>query len=139
MPLYFFNVRNGSGGFADRDGTELPDILSAKSYAQDLARELMRGNEPRKRHWHVVVCDLDGIELFDLPFVSIDDSLRHLNPDSRRLIEVMCEKRMALAETLVETRMNILRVRATVARSRSRPHVAAEHGRAVSGPGKKKT
>jgi hypothetical protein len=44
---------------------------------------------------------------------------------------VMCEKRMALAETLFETRMNILRVRATVARSRSRPYVAAEHGHAV--------
>src|SRR5688572_30492158 len=95
MPLYFFNVRDGSGGFADREGTELPDALSARTYAQGLAREVMRANESRKRHWHVVVCDSDGKELFDLPFAAIDDSLRHLNADSRRLIEVMCEKRMA--------------------------------------------
>jgi hypothetical protein len=131
MPLYFFNVRKGSGDFADREGTELPDDLGARSYARGLARDVMRGNESRKRHWHVVVCDAGGNELFDLPFVSIDESLGHLNPDSRRLIEVMCEKRMALAEALFETRMNILRVRATVARSRSRPYVAAEHGHAV--------
>jgi hypothetical protein len=138
MPLYFFNVRNGSGDFADREGTALPDVLSARTYAQGLAREVMLGNESRKRHWHVVVCDSDGRELFDLPFVSIDESIRHLNADSRRLIEVMCEKRMALAETLFETRMNILRVRATVARSRSRPYLAAEHGHAVFEPVKRK-
>jgi hypothetical protein len=131
MPLYFFNVRNGSGDFADRDGTELPDIRSATSYARDLARELMLRNESRKRHWHVLVSDADRNELFDLPFVAIDDSLDHLNPETKRLIEVMCEKRMALAEMVFETRMNVLRVRATVARSRARPYIAAESGHAV--------
>jgi hypothetical protein len=138
MPLYFFNVRNGAGDFADQDGTELPDIQRAMSYARDLARELMLRNESRKRHWHVMVCDADRNDLFDLPFVTIDDSLSHLNPETKRLIEVMCEKRMALAETVFETRMNVLRVRATVARSRARPYVAAEHGHAVLEPAKRK-
>jgi hypothetical protein len=131
MPLYFFNVRNGSGDFADRDGTELPDIRRAISYARDLARELMRRDEARKRHWHVVVCDADRNELFDVPFISIDESIRHFKPETRHLIEVMCEKRMALAQAMFETRMNVLRVRATVARSRAKPYVAAERGHAI--------
>ena len=138
MPLYFFNVRNGSGDFADQDGTELPGIQTAMSYARDLARELMLRNESRKRHWHVLISDADRNELFDVPFISIDESIRHLNPTSRRLIEIMCEKRMALAEALFETRMNVLRVRATVARSRARPYVAAEGGHAIFEPAKRK-
>ena len=131
MPLYFFHVRNGGSGLADHDGTELPDAQSAMNYARHLAREMMRGNESRKRHWHVMVCDAAGHELFDLPFITIDDSIRHLNQESRHLIEAMCEKRMALAEALFETRMNVLRVRATVARSRARPYIAAEFGHAI--------
>jgi hypothetical protein len=138
MPLYFFNVRNGAGDFADRDGTELPDIRHAVSYARDLARELMLRNESSKRHWHVLVSDADRNELFDLPFITIDDSLSHLNPETKRLIETMCEKRMALAETVFETRMNVLRVRATVARSRARPYIAAEFGHAIDDKAKQK-
>jgi hypothetical protein len=138
MPLYFFHVRNGGSGLADHDGTALPDAQSAMNYARDLARELMRGNESRKRHWHVVVCDADGHELIDLPFITIDDSIRHLNPESRRLIEAMCEKRMALAEAMFATRMNVLRVRATVARSKARPYIAAEFGHAIFEKAKRK-
>ena len=107
-------------------------------HARDLARELMLRNEARKRYWHVVICDADDHELFDLPFISIDESIKHLNPRSRRLIEVMCERRMALAETLFETRMNVLRARATIARSRARPYIAAELGHAVDEKAKRK-
>jgi hypothetical protein len=131
MPRFFFNVRNGWGGLADPDGTSLPDVQSAKDYARRLARELMHGHETKRRYWHVVVRDDEDNRVFDLPFFSVDDSMNHLNPDRRRLIEIMCEKRMALAETLFETRMNVLRVRATLARSRNRPYVAAERGHAV--------
>jgi hypothetical protein len=131
MPRYFFNVRNGSGGLADQDGTELPDVRAAMLYARDLARELIRRNEPQKRYWHLVVCDAEQNELFDVPFVAIDESISHLNPDRRRLIEVMCEKRMALAEALFETRMNVLRARANVARLKKQPYLAAEHGHTV--------
>lgn len=131
MPRFFFNVRNGSGGFADPEGTTLPDVQSAKDYARDLARELMRGHETKRRYWHVVAYDDDGSRVFDLPFFSVDESMNHLNPDSRQLIETMCEKRIALAETLFETRMNVLRMRATVARSRNQPYVAAERGHTV--------
>ena len=133
MPRFFFHVRNGLGDLVDREGTELPDIMTARTYARDLARELMMRNEARKRHWHVVICDADGHELFDFPFVSVDESIRHLNAKSRRLNEVMCEKGMALAEALFESRMTVLRTRATVARSRARPYVAADRGHAVVG------
>jgi uncharacterized protein DUF6894 len=138
MPRYFFHVRNDSGGFSDLDGTDLPDIPSAMNYARGFARELMLRNESKKRHWHVVPCDADGNELFDLPFISVDETLRHLNPVSRRLIEATCEKKMALAEALFETRMTALRVRATVARSRSRPYLAAEHGHTIFGKAPRK-
>jgi hypothetical protein len=131
MPRYYFNVRNGLGDLVDRDGTELPDVLTARNYARDLARELMRRDEARKRHWHVVVCDADRNELFDVPFISIDESIRHFKLETRRLIEITCEKRMALAKALFEARMNVLRVRATVARSRAKPYIAAEGGHAI--------
>jgi hypothetical protein len=138
MPLYFFHVRNGGSGLADPDGTELPDARGALNHARDVARELMRRNEPRKRHWDVVVCDPDQNELFDVPFISIDESLSHLNPDSRRLIEKMCEKRMALAEALFESRLNMLRARATIARSKARPYLVAEFGHAIDRKAKRK-
>lgn len=138
MPRYFFHVRNGFGGLVDQDGTELPDTLSARNYAGGVARELMLKNEAKKRHWHLIVCDAGRNELFDVPFVTIDESINHLTPDNRRLIEEMCVKRMALAETIFEIRLNVLRIRATVARSRARPYIAAERGHAIVEPTKRK-
>jgi hypothetical protein len=91
----------------------------------------MSHSEARVRHWRLVVCDEAGAEVFALPFLSADNSLQHLNPVSRRLIEEMCVKRLALAQAVFDCRLNVLRVRATLARSRRRPYIAATNGHRI--------
>jgi hypothetical protein len=131
MPRFFFDLRNGSGNLLDQDGVDLPDAEAARNYARSVARELMFRDESRKRHWWFKVRDQDDNELFALPFVDVDDTLRHFSAKSRKLIERMSENRLALAEAMFNSRMNLLGARAAVARSQSRPYVAAENGRAV--------
>jgi hypothetical protein len=131
VPLYYFGVRNGLENLFDEQGVELRDIAAAEDYARGLARELMFGNEARKRHWWVSVHDADGNELFGLPFMAVDDSILFLSPESKRLIHLMCERRLALAETVSTSRLEILRARATIARGRSRPYLAAYNGHRV--------
>jgi hypothetical protein len=128
---YHFNVRDGFGGVADTEGTELPDIAAARAYAHAIVRELMFGDETKKRHHWLVVCDAAGQELFELSFLAVDQSLSHLNAESRRLIEQMCEKRLALTQAAYECRMNVLRVRANIARARARPYLATEQGHTI--------
>jgi hypothetical protein len=132
VPLYFFSVRNGSGNLFDEDGVELSDVGAAQEHARCLARELMFRNEARKRHWWVFVLDGARRELYSLPFVAVDDSIQHLNVESRRLIQQMCEKRLALAEAVFASKMGVLQARAAVARSKSRPFLAACNGRVVA-------
>jgi hypothetical protein len=131
VPLYYFGVRNGSGNLADEDGIELPNAEAAREYACALARELMFRNETRRRHWLLFVRDSEGNELFAMPFVSVDESIQHLSPESRRLIQQTSEKKLALAEAMFASRMGVMRARATIARSRSRPYLAAYKGRNV--------
>jgi hypothetical protein len=131
VPLYYFGVRNGSGNLADEEGIELPDVQAAREHACALARELMFRNEPRKRHWLLFVRDAEGNELFAMPFVAVDESILHLNPESRLLIQQMAEKKLALAEAVFASRMGVMRAQATIARTRSRPYLAAYKGRNV--------
>jgi len=131
VPLFFFDLRTNSRHVVDRDGVELPDLETARTYAHRVARELIFRSEPRKRHWLMVVRDQNDNELFAVPFIAVDESLRHLDADTRGLLERMCEKRRALGDALFDSRMTVLRARATVARSRSRPYVATENGQTV--------
>jgi hypothetical protein len=66
-----------------------------------------------------------------MPFVAVDESIKHLSPESKRLIEQMSKKRFALAQAMFASRMGVMRARATIARSRSRPYLAAYNGRNV--------
>jgi hypothetical protein len=131
MPRFFFDLRNGFGNLLDQDGVDLPDAEAARNYARGVARELMFRDESRKRHWWFKVRNQDDYELFALPFLDVDDTLQHFSAKSRKLIERMSENRLALAEATFNSRMNLLGARAAVARSQSRPYVAAENGRAV--------
>ena len=133
MPLYYFSVRNGSGNLFDADGIELPDIEAVREYAVGLARELMFGNEVGKRHWSLCAHDAERREVFALPFVAVDDSIRHFPPQTKRLIEQNSKSKLALAEAIFSAKMGVLRVRATIARSRSRPYIAAYKGNSVVG------
>jgi hypothetical protein len=131
MPRYFFSIHNGNGGLSDHEGTELADLAAARDYAGALARELMHRNEARVRHCWVVVRDDRQAEVFSLPFLSVDASIDHLNPYSRRLIAEMCVKRLALAQAVFDCRLNVFRVRATLARARARPYLATTHGHRI--------
>jgi hypothetical protein len=135
VPLYYFGVRTGSGNLFDKEGIELPNVEAAREYAGKLARELMYRNEPKKRHWWVRARDVAGKELFALPFVAVDETIRHLKPEIRQLIEQNSKSRLALAEAIFASRMTILRARATIARARSRLYVAAYNGHSVLGYG----
>jgi len=57
MPRYYFNLRDGTAGVSDPDGTSLPDDAAASERAAQLARELMRQSEVKRSHWQLDVCD----------------------------------------------------------------------------------
>jgi hypothetical protein len=135
VPRYYFSIRNGFGNPFDEEGVDLPDVESAKNYARDLARELMFRNEARKRHWWVFAHDENRNELFGLPFVAIDETIRHLSPENRQLIYLISQKRLELAEAIFASQMNVLRAKATIARARSRPYLAAYNGHTLVGGG----
>jgi hypothetical protein len=70
MPVYHFNVRDGAN-IPDPEGTELPDLRSARVEAVRLAGRLLM-DEPESfwegSDWHVEVTDNRGIALFRLDF-----------------------------------------------------------------------
>lgn len=131
MAFYHFHVRDGFAGVHDTDGTELPDLEAARIHAHRVVRELLFGNAPQKRHYWLVVCDGAGQELFTFPFLLHDDSISHLSAENRRRIGQMCEKRLALAEAAHQSRMTMLRARASTARARSRPYLASDQGETI--------
>jgi hypothetical protein len=129
MPRYCFNLRDGAAGVMDPEGTVLADEAAAKAYATCIARELMARFEVQRRHWQLDVSDESGKVLFHVPFVDADDTIDHLSPKTRRLIERLCERQRELAETMFAARLIILRSRAVCARSQGKPYLAAQFGR----------
>jgi hypothetical protein len=85
--------------------------------------------EIKRRHWQLDVSDESGEVLFHVPFVAADDTIDHLSPKTRRLVERLCERQRELAETMFAARLTMLRSRAVCARSQGRPYLAAEFGR----------
>jgi hypothetical protein len=131
MPLYYFNLRDGSAGVIDPEGTILPDDAAARAYALRVAHELMAHAEAKRRHWQLDVSDDSGEVLFHLPFVAADDTIHGLPATTRRLVERLCQEQRELAEAVFEARLMILRSRAVRARSRGKPYLVAEFGRRV--------
>jgi hypothetical protein len=74
VPIFHFNVRDGSE-IPDPEGTELPDIRSARNEAVKLAGRLLL-DEPDKfwegSEWHVEVTDDAGLILFRLDFTATE-------------------------------------------------------------------
>jgi hypothetical protein len=74
MPVYHFHVRDGAN-IPDPDGTELPDLRSARVEAVKLAGRLLM-DEPDSfwegSNWHLEVTDDSGIALFRLDFMATD-------------------------------------------------------------------
>lgn len=131
MPLFFFDLRTNSRHVVDHDGIDLLDVETARTYARGVARDLMFRSEPSKRHWLMVVRDQSDNELFEVPFIAVDESLKLHSAETRTLLVHMCEKRRALGDAMFDSRMSVLRARAAVARAKSRPYVATENGQTV--------
>lgn len=74
MPLFHFNLRDGAY-YPDRDGTELPDLRTARVEAVKLAGQLLL-DRPEEfwegKEWQVEVTDHSGLVLFRLDFTATD-------------------------------------------------------------------
>jgi hypothetical protein len=131
MPLYYFNLHDGAGGVADPEGTNLADRAAAEAHASAVVLELMAHVEARARHWLLEVCDEGGRTLFEIPFVKIDRSIDHLQPQTRSLFEEVSRRRRALASAIFNARATLRQTQALVARSRRLPRIATNRGRPV--------
>jgi hypothetical protein len=134
MSMYYFNLRDGGAGVLDVEGTELPDVSAARSYAVRVARELLWPHEIQKRAWRVDVCDNEGKAVFVLPFAQVDPSLDHLDRGLRELIERLSEARRRLGETIFRSEALALHFRASDARRMGKPYLAAHRGQRVDIP-----
>jgi hypothetical protein len=131
MPTYYYRIRDGAGGIPDSEGTDLPDDGAARKHAMAVIREIARNAEPRTRHWQLDVHDSSGKLLFELPFAALDHTIRHLDRETRRLIERLCEARRTLEETIFNSQALILRSRAIISQLKGRPYLVAQHGRRI--------
>jgi hypothetical protein len=70
MPRYYFHIRNVDDVALDEEGTDLPDLTTARRQALASARELLanaikEGKEPISES--VVIADANGQELMSVP------------------------------------------------------------------------
>ena len=71
MPRYFFHVHDGTV-MRDRDGTELPDLQTARAEALMLAGKIIGDAGARRdlgEEWVIEVTDETGLILFRMDFV----------------------------------------------------------------------
>jgi hypothetical protein len=131
MPVYYFSIRDGAGGVPDDDGTNLPDDLAARAHAMTVIREIARNAEHRTRHWQLEVHDSRRELLFELPFAALDWTIGHLDWETRRLLERLCDAHRTLAETIFNSQALVSRSRAIMAAMRGRPYLVAHRGRRI--------
>lgn len=129
MPLYTFELRDGSCGIADTEGVRLANRDQALCYAEEVIRELMRG----ECDWETCTSRLDvyedhDVRVFEIPFARLDETLDHLSPGWRSTIEDWRARSLSLREAYTAARVTVREARALVARSRGRPYLAAERG-----------
>lgn len=127
MPKYAFELRDGDRGIMDAMGVDLPDRAGARRYAFEVARELMRGREVETRCWRLDI--FEGEERIDqVVFASADQTLDHLTPEHRAMMQVLCDRKLSLIEAGNAVRTTLRESRALVARSRGRPYLATYRG-----------
>lgn len=129
MPVYTFNLRDGSDGVADLQGIALPNPDHAMDYALEVIHELLRDNELEARQWQLDVYEDRRERIFSIPFSSVDHSLDHLAPLLRLNLETCCNRALSLKETMSAARATVRESIAIVARSRRRPYLAVFHGK----------
>jgi hypothetical protein len=131
MPLYTFELRDGSCGIADTVGVSLADRDQALCYAYEVIRELMGSCEQQTRTWRLDVYEDHDRRVFEIPFARLDETLDHLSPHWRSTIEDLCDRTRVLREAYNAARITLRESRALVARSRGKPYLATEGGRPI--------
>jgi hypothetical protein len=131
MPLYTFELRDGSSGIADTVGVQLADRDQALSYACDVVHELMIACERQTRTWRLDVYEDHDRRVFQIPFARLDETLDHLRPHWRTQIEDLCDRSRSLREVHTAASMTVRESRALVARSRGKPYLAVDRGQQV--------
>jgi hypothetical protein len=130
MPVYTFKLRDGSGDIEDSTGVQFHHQENAFRYAHDVVYELMKSRELETRSWRLDVYE-GGSPIYEIPFVSVDQSLDHLPPKLRTMVEGLSERRRQLGDALHTVKATVQESRALVARSRGKPYLASRFGKAV--------
>jgi hypothetical protein len=128
MPTYTFELKDGSCGITDETGVNLPDREHALRYALDVAQELMGGREAQTRFWRLDVYEDSGERIFEIPFVRIDQTLDHLAPEFRTIMEGLCDRHRSLKEVNYAARVTVRESRALIAIAHGRPYLATYAG-----------
>jgi hypothetical protein len=131
MPLYTFELRDGSCGIADTVGVSFADREQALCYAHDVIRELMSQCERQTRTWRLDVYEDHDRRVFEIPFARLDETLDHLDPHWREKVEDMCNRSRSLREACSAASETVRESRALVARSRGKPYLATDRGQSV--------
>jgi hypothetical protein len=128
MPVYAFELRDGSKPVTDDTGLHFPDRPHAFDYAQEIIRELMSGCEAQTRSWRLDVYEKGEGLVFKIPFVHLDPAFARLEPSLRTTIERLCDSYRSLREAVHAAHATVRESRALVARSRGEPYLAAYAG-----------
>src|SRR5262249_7459587 len=129
MPTYTFRLLDDAGELTDDLGVRLPDSKAAYSYACDVAHEVMDRREATTRFWRLDVYEDGAEKVFEILFASVDETLNHLRPDNRKLVELTAMRRRLFQDTLNATWITCRETQALLARSQGRLYLAADHGR----------
>lgn len=126
MPNYTFQLRDGSDPIEDDIGVTLTDRQDAYQYARGVVRELMSGRETQTRTWRLDVYENSGQRVFAITFASLDDTLNHLQPELRVLVEGLCDRDRSLCEAEENAERES---RARDARARHKPYLITNLGK----------
>jgi hypothetical protein len=131
MRRYYFHLRDGYRGYADRSGVSLPSDEAAREHADCVATELMKNRERKVRHWRIQVRDAQGKRLFEVPFIGLDRTLSHLSPPLKKAMEELSQRCYALREAIADARASLIQASALLAKSRGRPYLATDDGEEI--------
>lgn len=112
----------------DDIGLRLPNTKAAHDYACDVALELMDHREAATRFWRLDVYEKGAKKLFEILFASIDQTLDHLKPDNRKLVEITAMRRRSLQDTYHAAWITCRESQALMARARGKLYLATDHG-----------
>ena len=129
MSRFYFAVKNRDQSVLDPSGEDFESVEAARDFAELLARELMRNREGKTRSWRVQVSNAQHEPCFEVLFALVDDSIAHFRTDVREAMQKLARRAAALSDTMVEARHYVRQAKATVARAKRRPYLAAVDGR----------